>query len=169
MAMMCQLCGERVATVCLNIDINGVKCKQYICEECAEKHRLKEDVSPAAILRIVKEIKRTEDNGGECPVDAKESKCSNCGMLYSEFLDKNALGCEHCYDEFADMLEPIIKAISKNKEEPARGTVNINSELLKLQLQLKRAVEAENYEEAAILRDKIIGIRLQGEADEQNG
>ena len=51
--------------------------------------------------------------------------------------------------------------MENEEEEQHYGKLNINSNVLKLQVKLKRAVEEENYEEAVLLRDKINKIRIE--------
>ncbi len=165
---MCQLCGKKTATVCLNIDVNGTRCKQYICEDCAEKRKLKESPSPAAILRLVKDIQKIQEENESGLEDQNNCKCNECGMKYADFLKSNAFGCPHCYETFEEQLYPIMKIITKHDDEVEneeeikdRSKLNINSNVLKLQVKLKKAIEEENYEEAVLLRDKINKMRIE--------
>ncbi len=156
--MMCQLCGQRPAAVCLNIDLNGQRIQQYICDECAEERKLKENPSPAAVLALVNEIKKRQE---EEKVAEPDKFCSSCGTAFSQFKKSGFLGCPECYKCFAEELIPFLDKITKPLAAPEeeKSAPLCDTRLLKLQLLQKRAIESENYEEAAKLRDEIAALR----------
>lgn len=87
--------------------------------------------------------------------------CPHCGITFREFRQKGRLGCPQDYDFFATELEPLLYSIHGRKEHSgkrpqagARGGQR-HSELLRLKREMQVAVEREDYESAARLRDQI--------------
>lgn len=105
----------------------------------------------------------------------RTGRCKLCGSSFDDIARRGKLGCPECYEQFGDRLAPTIermhgrtKHIGKlpgrpavqsqpvqnehqaiKKEEPAAETV------ADLRAQLNAAVAAEEYEKAAVLRDRI--------------
>lgn len=87
--------------------------------------------------------------------------CPHCGITFREFRQKGRLGCPQDYDFFATELEPLLFSIHGRKEHsgkrpqvgPRAGQQH--SELLRLKREMQVAVEREDYESAARLRDQI--------------
>lgn len=165
--MLCQLCKKREASVCINVDMNGVKTQQFICELCAEKYQLRENPSGETILNLLGEIKKAEmERDAQSNKKYPDIVCLNCGMNYKDFKKFGQVGCQKCYDVFAKPLSSVLKKttqqsndISTNKE-PQKP-----NKLMLLQLQLKRCIEKEDYEEAAKIRDSINELRAETQGD----
>jgi protein arginine kinase activator len=89
--------------------------------------------------------------------------CPVCGMSWNDFKQAGVMGCGHDYDEFAGKLLPLLKRAQEGATEhvgkvPARKkTPDAERQVttLRLRRELQKAVEAENYEAAAELRDKL--------------
>lgn len=166
--MLCQLCGKRTANVCINIDINGTKTRRFICEQCAEKRKLRENPSGAAILALMNDI-RAANAENNSDIDEHENKCcSSCGMHYKDFAETSKLGCPDCYESFSDSLTPILQVITKppqSTNEPAahdNSATSRQEDIIKLKRILEQCVEREDYENAAKLRDKIAQLEAEG-------
>jgi protein arginine kinase activator len=98
---------------------------------------------------------------------AKETSasCPECGITWGEFRQSSLLGCEHDYPLFDKELTPLLQRAHENGTHhigkvPARrsGTAvpaKKQADLTRLRKELARAVEAEDYERAAKLRDQI--------------
>ncbi len=75
---------------------------------------------------------------------------------------KGQLGCPHDYEVFRSLLTPLIERTHEGATHhvgkvptTADATVQKQTGLLKLRRELQEAVEQENYERAARLRDEI--------------
>ena len=94
------------------------------------------------------------DHPGICPI---------CGMSWADFKHAGVMGCGHDYDQFAGKLLPLLKRAQEGATQhvgkvPARQkTPDTDRQVttLRLRRELQKAVEAENYEQAAQLRDKL--------------
>ena len=94
--------------------------------------------------------------------DVANLTCPKCGITFREFRTQGQLGCPHDYQVFAEFMAPLVErahggATQHVGKVPARlgPTASQQSELLRLQRELNDAVEREDYETAAGLRDQI--------------
>ena len=82
-------------------------------------------------------------------------------MSYGDFVKSGRLGCEKCYDAFKKILMPLIKRVQRNvlhlgkRPLPGDEKGKVRAQLYQLQRRLAQAVENENFEDAARLRDEI--------------
>ena len=90
--------------------------------------------------------------------------CKSCGLTYGEFKNSGKLGCATCYTSFREHISQALKSIHGTNEYRGRIPVGqgekydkliIKRELAENRLLLKRAVEAEEFEEAVKYRDCI--------------
>lgn len=154
--MMCQECGQREASICFATIINGEKHEEYLCQECvAKKQLLRFDLSQLAAQLA----KKKEPAAPEAPVP--QLTCGACGTTYAQFLKEGAMGCPMCYDAFREPLGAyLMKKLGRaqyagDAPEQAGEQVSLRMERDKMKQRLHRAVEEENYEQAALLRDRI--------------
>lgn len=175
--MLCGICKAREATVFYTEIINGTKKEQYLCEECAAKStslRLKapfggQEFSLGGLLSGLFEGEEPkEDNGEQASDIGKELVCSGCGMTYAEFKEHGQFGCASCYREFGRLLLRNMRNIQgsdvhtgkRPKNAAVRETVPQEEvpalgETERLSMQLEQAIEREEFELAAALRDQI--------------
>lgn len=102
--------------------------------------------------------------GGARP--GTERKCPTCGTTESELRRTGRAGCPDCYHTFEDILNPYIRRvhgadahIGSAPQSAAPETPQADP-VAELRAKLQEAVQSENYEEAARLRDEI--HRLEG-------
>jgi len=87
--------------------------------------------------------------------------CSNCGLSYADFKKRGRLGCEECYTAFESKLTGLIKRIHGTTLHTGKiPSVNPQPltreiEMRKLRERLKQAIDREEYEEAARIRDEM--------------
>lgn len=160
--MLCQRCKEKEATVHLTKIINGEKNEVYLCEECAkETGKIPFTANnPFAFQNLLKGILNNTGVGSYEQV--KEGKrCDKCGISYKDFTGNGLFGCAECYQTFADRLNPILKRIHgstrHNGKVPRRkgGDLKLKREIRELKQEMQEAVEEENFEKAAEIRDTI--------------
>ena len=158
--MLCDICGKRQATVHLTEIINDQMTKLHLCEECAKEKgaEMEEHFGLANLLAGLADLGQPLETAKE-----KKLKCPSCGMTYDDFKKSGKLGCGRCYETFKAYLVPLLKRIhgsdahiggkAPRKRGKASKARKVNMEGLKKRLQ--RAVELEEFEEAAQLRDEI--------------
>lgn len=165
--MICQICNNRPANVHMTKIINGVKNELHICEQCAREQGLEitpqisgYDV-PFSFSSILAGLMDMGAGGGLTYAQQKQIKCQGCGLDYDDFKNTGRLGCSRCYETFGEKLEPLLKRIHGNTlhtgKVPKRtgGIIRIRKDIENLRNELKNAVENEQYEKAAEIRDRI--------------
>ena len=153
--MKCQYCPNP-ATVHLTKIVNKQKQELHLCQACAEKHAAPAvELSLSAILQslIGQHVSAVSE-------ELSRLNCPTCGIKYMEFRSDGRLGCPADYEVFRAGLLPILQRIHRATRHvgkvPRRlAPENRAAEVLKLRQQLRRAVDGENYELAAQLRDLI--------------
>ncbi|HOU36658.1 MAG TPA: UvrB/UvrC motif-containing protein [Candidatus Omnitrophota bacterium] len=169
--MICDICGKNPATVHLTEIIDDQMNELHLCEECAHKKsaQMEQQFGLSDLLAGLA--------GFEKQKDEKEGialKCPNCGMTFKDFKKIGRLGCGECYAAFRSFLGPLLKRIhgsnlhcgkapgsriaklTRRKIEPGETRAAPGQDTVaELRIRLQKAVEAEAYEEAARLRDRI--------------
>jgi len=156
--MLCSICKEKEATVHLT-NIAGDKMQKVdLCEDCARSKGVNDPAgfNLADLLLGLGASQEIEQAGGETGL-----KCPACGFTQADFKKAGRLGCPECYQTFAEPLEGLLKTMHKGTRhvgkvpEVLRQSRDWSDRLKLLQKRLAKAIEAEDFEEAAILRDEI--------------
>ena len=152
--MKCQLCANP-ATVHLTDIVEGKKKALHLCKDCAEAQELVKQQElnlPAIIQTLI-----GPHLGGDTD-RLTRMVCPQCGIRYMEFRAQGRLGCPHDYAVFRAGLEPLLHRIHRaarhvGKSHRRQVDQARHAELMELRSRLQAAVEAEDFEEAARLRD----------------
>ncbi|MDF2627980.1 MAG: hypothetical protein K0R39_1811 [Symbiobacteriaceae bacterium] len=172
--MQCDNCGQRPAVFHTTTVVNGQKQEAHLCEVCAhEKGQASFTFPNLSIQQLLSSFLGQDPfvvGARTAPQQQAEPTCKNCGTTYSQFADGGRLGCAQCYDHLEMYLNPLIKRIQGTTvhagKAPKRtgGIVRKKRELASLRQDLQGAIQGENYEEAARLRDQIKQIESQIQA-----
>lgn len=170
--MICESCQNTEATVHLTQVIGGDVKKLHLCEECADKSGF--DIQgPMSITDVLLGL-----GEGDAPQDSKQEladiqkHCSICGLTLSQFRGKGRLGCPDCYESFEAEIIPLLDSMHHSTRHVGKVPFvagrqqGQSGEVSTLQSMLDEAVASENFEEAAVLRDKIAEIRAASESVE---
>lgn len=166
--MDCQICNKRPANVHITKIINGVKNELHICEQCAKEkegigvnNQLPVFNTPFSFSNIIAGLMDFTSAGSFPNTSMQQVRCPVCNLGYDEFKKTGRFGCSECYESFGNNLEPLFKRIHGNTQHTGKvpkrtgGIIRIKRDIEKLKYELKRAIENEEYEKAAELRDKI--------------
>ncbi len=162
--MLCQSCGKNQANTHIKKVINGELTEYMLCDKCAAK---------LGYSNIFDGFGFSFDNLLGSFFAANEPKfmplnnkrCDFCGSSLEDISNTGKVGCSKCYDVFFDQLMPSIKRIHGNtkhagKYASAVGQENIiKNEIQDLNEKMKVAINEQNFEEAARIRDKINGLK----------
>jgi protein arginine kinase activator len=159
--MLCCVCKQKEATVHLT-QIAGEKMQKVdLCEDCAKEKGVHESpFSLADMLMGLGAAQEIEEAAG-----GVELKCPHCGFTQADFKKAGRLGCAHCYETFAEGLESLLKTMHKGTRHKGkiplalRGSQNLREKIAALQKKLEKAVEDEDFEQAAQVRDEIKAAR----------
>lgn len=159
--MLCQHCQERPANVHFTQVINNRKAELYLCEKCAnEKGQF--GFGPSLNISDFLSGFIGYGNGSQyVEAEHREERCNICGMSYEDFRKTGKLGCSNCYRIYGEKLNPVLKRLHGNTghtgKAPAKisKSMNISKEIETLKDSLAKAVQNEEYEKAAEIRDRI--------------
>ncbi len=170
--MLCQDCKKREAQVHLTQITNNEKRSLSLCKECASARGFHSplDNIPFPLADILSGM--TQDfNSPDKNTDINETvSCSECGMTFEEFTRQGRFGCGKCYDAFRSNLELIMRKIHGSSLHrgtvPEFGESEMESSLPipvqeeeRLETELNKAIESEDFERAAEIRDKLKSLR----------
>ncbi len=179
--MLCDKCKKNEATIYYTEIVSGEKTELHYCEECAAESTNfnfkytgnNKEISLGDLLSSIL------GNYYSNPPVKEESKaaviqCSQCGMTYDAFLQGGRFGCAGCYASFGKQLEKSLRQIhgaSSHVGKRPKGFVSKTDKILsdlseveRLSIQLQDAVEKEEFEQAAKLRDAIRTLREKEES-----
>ena len=154
--MKCQKC-HNPATLHITEVLGETQFEElHLCEQCANKY-LYEPQQKGALKGVAGEaLSESEETAA-----LNQRECPHCGIKFVEFRNTGRLGCPHDYQEFREELSPLLENIHGETRHcgktPRRlpQSKQTQSELIQLRNRLKQAINKEDYEEAAKLRDKI--------------
>jgi protein arginine kinase activator len=157
----CDKCNKPATVHLVEIQA-GKQVDKHFCEDCA---RLNDGLVAKAHAPI-NELLTNFVLAHSGMQKVTTATCSHCGMTWAEFRQGGLLGCEHDYTAFESELTPLLQRAHENAthhtgKTPARhGTEKVAVEadivdVARLRRELAKAVESEDYERAARLRDQI--------------
>lgn len=158
--MQCDICGKKKATVHLTEIVDEQMSEMHLCEDCArEKNvQMEQQFGLADLLAGLADFgKQVKD------VEKVKIKCSNCALSYEDFRKFGRLGCSECYVSYREHLGNLLKKIHGSNCHLGKTPVKVQTQppktksenLEELKRELQQAVQGENFEKAAQLRDKI--------------
>jgi protein arginine kinase activator len=159
--------------------IDGRASTWNLCEECARSRGVSGSLPTLAgpLVDILMGLLEEAGEGSESGRASEEPVCPRCGLTYGEFRRAGRLGCAECYRAFRAELVPLLRRIHgatghRGRLPEARSrSIESERELERLRAQLSKAVEREEYERAAELRDLIrakestLGERARNDVD----
>ncbi len=179
--MICKKCGKKYADVYYKQTINGKTTEYALCSECADELKKNGELDikmPFAydgfgdifgldnffgISNLPNSAHKVHRSGV-----SEKKRCTFCASTFDDLVRTGKVGCHKCYEVFADELKPSIENIhgnakymgrrpGKRKTEEIRRDKNdsIQDKIKALRTELDEAVSNQEYEKAAVIRDKI--------------
>ena len=171
--MLCNKCKKREATTHVKSVVNGEYEEYMLCSECAKElgyNNMWGDFNSdfSSILGSF--------FSNALPERSVTTRCPVCKSTFHDIQTSSKVGCAKCYEVFYADLMPSIRRIHSNTTHNGKRPPQIaklksstsesvqsddtskTSEIETLKAQLSKAVEEQNFELAAELRDKIKGM-----------
>ena len=153
----CRRCSKH-ATLHITEIREGVVQELHLCENCAHDYlsdpgTADQDSAEGLPLGELPNPEELEE--------LDKLVCPNCGTTFREFRSQGRLGCPHDYIAFENELMPLLENIHGETQHVGKFPLRAPDasrrqyQLIKLRTELRTAVEGEQYEEAARLRDEI--------------
>jgi protein arginine kinase activator len=161
--MKCEICGKQ-ATEHLTEIKSGKHIEKHLCEQCLAQSEGGTAAKPYVPLdKLLTNFVQSHQQG--LSKQTETLACPQCGITWAEFRQSGLLGCEHDYPAFEKEMTSLLQRAHEGaahhvgKVPTRRGgsgvPVKRTLDAAKLRKELARAVETEDYEKAAKLRDQI--------------
>ncbi len=168
--MLCQQCKKNPATVHFKSVVNGQVTEWALCGACAQEKGLALlpeggfPLSPAPFKSLSELIAQLVDEGGAGGQAHAPARCDRCGLTDHQFHVQGRFGCARCFEVFGPAVEPLLKHIHGHARHagktPPQGPAPAAetappAEASRLAKELKKAIEEEDFERAAQIRDRL--------------
>ena len=155
---LCEDCGANPATVHLTRIVNETNQISHLCEECSRKKGLSITGSSISI---------TPEGPMPETQPEQDTACPRCQLKFSEFKTKGWLGCSDCYRHFEKDIDSLL--IQVHGSTTHKGKLYRHGEpdkldekaIERLKNELNEAIEKEEFELAALIRDTIHSFDTQ--------
>jgi len=159
---ICDICGKPGAVVHLTQVVNNETRTSHLCEKCASAKGIQSAVSQPN-LHLADFLAKM---GGEGTLESgglpDDLTCPFCGLSTSDFKEVGRLGCPQCYPTFESYLRGLLRRIHGGTQHvgkvylPPDPSISEREKRLEaLRRKLARAIDTEDFERAAELRDQI--------------
>lgn len=181
--MLCERCQKQEATIHVTQTRQGKTTEHHFCDSCARELGIGHSITDyfgkignlfgSGMLGGGSAFNHTGGIPAFGAAVPRNITCPRCGQTFEQFRHTGLFGCSQCYTAFADLLDPVFRRVQGNtrhighKHEPSEAQLRaerLSTRLSELKHALKLAVDEENYEQAARLRDE---IRQLQQADTQ--
>lgn len=157
--MKCEMCKKNDASVSISRTADGVTREMSVCEECARRSGLGVQLPIPMLTDFlfgigVSTAAQASDRVASCPV---------CHMRTADFRKNSTLGCERCYETFAPELAPILESMHGRTRHVGKtpDSERLTMEIADVESALAEAVQAEDFEKAAGLRDRLTDLQTR--------
>ncbi len=159
--MQCDECKERPAAIHLTQIVNDSVTTVHLCEQCAAAKGVQTGATVAKFP--LSDFLATMGKGAasQLPPGDDAGACGSCGGTLQDFRESGRLGCPDCYDAFEQHLRGLLRRLHGSSQHVGEqyageeGEPGTGPSLAELRKRLRRAVETENFELAAEIRDRI--------------
>lgn len=155
--MLCERCQAHAAKVFLTQIVNGQIQKIDLCEHCARELGVTQN-TPFSLPDLL--VKSAALAQAQTVPESDLEECPACGRTLGDVRKQGWLGCPECYRSFHAYLAEMIQTTQKAPRHVGKVPVCARVEQARatrkdLEEAIEQAVRAENYEEAARLRDHL--------------
>lgn len=159
--MICPKCGNKLATIRYAEVVDGTVTERYLCTDCIAKYQQE----AGAGFELSDQTPTTADRpSAERLVDEavrSQRACPSCGTSLATIVDGGSVGCRTCFEHFGKEVDSILEGLHRGMQHKGKvSKLDDSRARTRADLQMKRQLlrtmlKAENYEEAARIRDEI--------------
>jgi len=163
--MLCQNCNRNDATTHLKRIINGEAAEIHLCPSCARSLGVS-DGFPVFLPAFG--MLGNLFSGSSRRAASSAIRCETCGFTFDDIVRTGKPGCPGCYRTFGDKLAPTIRKIHGRATYTGKVPGGAGEETRRqhrldvLRDELNKAIDEQNFELAAQLRDEIRSIMKEG-------
>jgi protein arginine kinase activator len=162
--MSCEQCHEREAVIHLTQIVNEQVTTLHLCERCAADKGVESPGSQPKTPLGTFLAAMGQELPNQVPAPRTGDTCPRCGGSLQDFRESGRLGCSDCYRSFEVPLRDLLRRLHGSTQhmgeryadkEKALPAAQARPQAAELREQLRLAVETENFELAAELRDRL--------------
>lgn len=164
--MSCEQCHEREAVIHLTQIVNEQVTTLHLCERCAADKGVESPGSQPKTPLGTFLAAMGQELPSQVPAPRTGDNCPRCGGSLQDFRESGRLGCPDCYRSFEVPLRDLLRRLhgstqhvgeryADTDKEQALPAAQARPQAAELREQLRLAVETENFELAAELRDRL--------------
>jgi len=167
----CSRCSKPATLHITEVVKNSVEEELHLCESCAHQYIANEEDGEPPDEQESFAVKLPSVTGEGELEELDQLVCPNCGITFREFRSHGRLGCPQEYIAFSRELMPLLENIHGETQHtgkiPKRAPDASQRQyrLIKMRNQLRTAIDDEQYEDAARLRDEIQTLETQLDQD----
>lgn len=161
--MLCDACREHDASVHLTKVVEGEVTLEHLCAKCAAERGIETTVTTPPKNVLGEFLHAVQQQTSSTQVEG--IRCTFCSMSLKDFRATGRLGCARCYATFEQSLRDLLRKVHGSAQHVGRRYMPPIPELMErvstvgeLRDRLRRAIDNEEFELAASLRDKIKGL-----------
>ncbi len=158
---ICEECGSEDAVVHLTQIVNDEAKVFHLCKSCAASKGVA-STTTSENFPLTDFLAQMGDPDAGAELGEMDESCSFCGLTFAGFREGGRLGCPHCYATFDAYLKSLLRRIHGGVQHvgkvylpPDPTTTDREKRLEGLRRKLQRAINTEDFERAANLRDEI--------------
>jgi protein arginine kinase activator len=171
----CEQCHQREAVIHLTQIVDEQVTTLHLCERCAAEKGVD---SPASLTKtpLGSFLAAMGQAPGDAPLPPAVNACPVCGATLDDFREMGRLGCPACYQTFEGPLRDLLRRLhgsthhmgERYAHQDAGGADGASDPsaapptaapaaqtITELRERLRSAIETENFELAAELRDRL--------------
>lgn len=171
--MQCNICGKKKATVHLTEIVDEQMSEMHLCEDCARQKSTQME-QQFGLADLLAGLSEAGPKGSAKPEEKSTLQCASCGLNYEDFRKFGRLGCGDCYVSFKDNLAGLLRKIHGSNRHlgktpfsgqaqgapdgaqiPAAAGSLVQESIEDIKKQMQAAIRDEDFEKAAMLRDKL--------------
>lgn len=158
--MLCEKCGKNQANTHVKRVVNGQVYQANLCSECAAQMGF---ATLAGKLNLGSLLGSTFSAAFDNPAALNDNqvRCPQCGATFNDITETGLVGCAKCYEIFYDRLLPSLQRMHGKTNHAGKlpgcagEQAKIQNHLDELKDKLAKAIEQQEYEQAAVIRDEI--------------
>lgn len=192
--MLCERCKIREANIQYTEVSNGVKKEHHFCAQCAKEMDFGVYAAifdgELPLGKLLSGLLGIEETNQE-PDKLHQVVCPSCGTSYDDFVKESRFGCADCYSVFGPLMEDSLKQLQGSLKHTGKTPryqkgnsitgdadkklqentevdhlpSNQEKEIFQLDAKLKEALRFEDYETAAVCRDRIRELKKGNETN----
>jgi protein arginine kinase activator len=158
--MMCDTCRERDAVIAVTHVKNNVVSQLHLCEKCAAEQGVETAATVMPKHPLGDFLQAVHQQ--VVPPGSETVACAFCGMTMADFRTSQRWGCARCYSQFEPAIRELLRRVHGNSKHvgraydpPAPELIEELSVVSELKERLRRAIDKEDFELAADLRDRL--------------